>query len=155
MKKFRRATLLVLALAMVLALAACGGNEPKAVDINALADEMLSAAEFGEPMNALDSSVALGLYGCAEGTEVVAYAGTGATAEELAVFNCGSEEASTALADNLEQRNETRISQYASYNPAEVPKLESAVIIQSGQYVAFVVAADPSGARTAAEAALK
>ena len=85
----------MLALALCLALAACGGEEGKTVDINALADDMLAAASFGEPMNALEEDVALGLYGCAEGTSVVAYAGTVATAEELAVFDCGSVEAIT------------------------------------------------------------
>ena len=58
-------------------------------------------------MNPLESSVALGLYACAEGTEAVAYAGTGATAEEVAVFNCGSAEAAEALVTSLETRNQT------------------------------------------------
>ena len=126
MKKLTRAGVLVLALALCLSLAACGGEESKTIDINALAEELVNAATFGEPMNALDSSVALGLYGCAEGTSVCAYAGTGATAEEVAVFDCGSSDAAAALVSSLTQRNKTRISQYSSYNPTEVPKLESA-----------------------------
>ena len=65
MKKLTRAGVLVLALALCLSLAACGGEESKTIDINALAEELVNAATFGEPMNALDSSVALGLYGCA------------------------------------------------------------------------------------------
>lgn len=151
MKKLTRAGVLVLALALCLSLAACGGGESKTIDINALAEELVNAATFGEPMNSLDSSVALGLYGCAEGTSVCAYAGTGATAEEVAVFDCGSSDAAAALVSSLTQRNETRISQYSSYNPTEVPKLESAVIMQGGQYVVLIVAADNSAARTIAE----
>ena len=151
MKKLTRAGVLVLALALCLSLAACGGEESKTIDINALAEELVNAATFGEPMNALDSSVALGLYGCAEGTSVCAYAGTGATAEEVAVFDCGSSDAAAALVSSLTQRNETRISQYSSYNPTEVPKLESAVIMQGGQYGVLIVAADNSAARTIAE----
>ena len=93
MKRTSRAICIALALVLALSLAACGSDANKDVDINALADELLNSATFGETMNPLESSVALGLYACAEGTEAVAYAGTGATAEEVAVFNCGSAEA--------------------------------------------------------------
>ena len=154
MKKSTRAAALMLALAVCLALAACGDGGAADVDINALAGEIVNAAEFGEPMNELESSVAFGLYGCAEGTSVCAYAGTGATAEEIAVFDCGSAEAAAAQVEYLNQRNEVRIGQYESYAPNEVPKLQNAYIYQSGQYVVFCVATDASGAKTAAEAAL-
>lgn len=154
--KLKKALALALALTLALALAACGGEgEVKSVDINALASELLDAATFGEPMNALESATALGLYGCAEGTEVVAYAGTGATAEELAVFNCGTAEAADTLVKNLETRNQTRISQYSDYNPAEVPKLEKALIMSGGQYVVLLVASDTSSAEKIASDALK
>ena len=75
----------------------------------------------------------------------MAYAGSGATAEELAVFKCSSEDAATALVSSLETRNQTRIEQYSSYNPAEVPKLESALIMSSGVYVVLCVATDVFG----------
>ena len=144
----------ILALALALALAGCG-SEAKEVDIDALAAELVGAASFGEPMNALDSAVALGLYGAPEGTAVAAYAGTGATAEEVAVFDCGSAGAAESLAEALTARNETRISQYADYNPAEVPKLEDAVILTGGQYAVLIVASDPSAAESIAADAIK
>ena len=90
--KATRIAALVLALAMVFALAGCGeAAEP--IDVSALGQQLVDAAGFGEPMNALDGAVALGLYGAPEGTTVAAWAGTGATAEEVAVFDCGSAEA--------------------------------------------------------------
>ena len=76
MKRTSRAICIALALVLALSLAACGSDANKDVDINALADELLNSATFGETMNPLESSVALGLYACAEGTEAVAYAGT-------------------------------------------------------------------------------
>lgn len=155
MKKISRALCFALALVMALSLAACGSGEPKEVDINALAEELRGSATFGEELTKLDETVALGLYGCAEGTEAVAYAGTGATAEEVAVFNCGSAEAAETLAANLETRNQTRISQYASYDPEEVPKLENALIMSGGQYVVLCVASDLGSAASVAENALK
>ena len=43
---------------------------------------------------------------------------------------------------SLETRNQTRIEQYSSYNPTEVPKLENALIMSGGQYVVLCVASD-------------
>ena len=152
--KLTRTAALILALAMVFALAGCGADKAKPIDTAALAGQLVEAASFGEPMNALDSAVALGLYGAGEGVTVTAYAGTGATAEEAAVFDCGSAEAAEALKASLEQRNEVRISQYADYDPEEVPKLENALIISGGQYVVLLVAQDQSGAAKIATDAL-
>ena len=155
MKKTRRALSLALALIMALALAACGGSdEPVAVDINALAGDLLAAATFGEDMNEIPAETAPGLYGAPEGTTAVAYGGSGATAEELAVFDCGSAEAAATLVDTLEARNQSRIESYSSYNPNEVPKLESAVILSGGQYVVLIVATDASAAAKIADEAL-
>ena len=152
--KLTRIAALILALAMVFALAGCGSEEKEPVDINALGQQLVEAAAFGEPMNALDSAVALGLYGAQEGTSVAAWAGTGATAEEVAVFDCGSAEAAEALVKTLEQRNEVRASQYADYDPEEVPKIENAVLVSGGQYVVLVVAQDPGSAASIASEAL-
>ena len=153
MKKAKRIAALALALCAALALAGCGGKaEP--IDVDGLAQEIVGAATFGEPMNALDSSVALGLYSAPDGSVVCAFAGTGATAEEAAVFNTGSAENAAALVESLRQRNQTRIDQYASYNPAEVPKLESAVILSGGPYVVLIVAQDASAAECIAKDAL-
>ena len=66
----------------------------------------------------------------------------------------GSAEAAEALKASLEQRNEVRISQYADYDPEEVPKLENALIISGGQYVVLLVAQDQSGAAKIAADAL-
>ena len=81
-------------------------------------------------------------------------AGTGATAEELAVFETADAEAAAALVTKLEARNADRIENYSSYIPSEVPKLEDAVIISGGRYVVLCVAEDASGVREAAQKAL-
>ena len=152
--KLTRIAALALALALVFALAGCGAGEKEPVDIGALGQRLVEAATFGEPMNALDSSVALGLYGAPEGTSVAAWAGTGATAEEVAVFDCGSAENADSLMQSLEQRNEVRASQYADYDPEEVPKIENAVLLSGGQYVVLLVAQDPGNAASVAAEAL-
>ena len=81
-------------------------------------------------------------------------AGTGATAEELAVFETKDADAAAALVQKLEARNADRIESYSSYIPEEVPKLENAVILSGGRYVVLCVAEDSSAVREAAQKAL-
>lgn len=88
-------------------------------------------------------------------TRAAGYApGTGATAEELAVFETKDADAAAALVQKLEARNADRIESYSSYIPEEVPKLENAVILSGGRYVVLCVAKDASAVREAAEKAL-
>lgn len=150
----KRITAALLALCLALALAACGkGSEPE-LNIDELGEELYAAGTFGETLYPLDESVAQGLYGTDADTRCWVRAGSGATAEELAVFETKDADAAAALAKKLETRNADRIENYSSYIPAEVPKLENAVILSGGRYVVLCVAEDASAVREAAEKAL-
>ena len=80
--------------------------------------------------------------------------GTGATAEELAVFETKDSAAAEALVEKLKTRNSDRIESYSTYIPAEVPKLEDAVMVSGGRYVVLCVAQDASAVRELAQKAL-
>ena len=150
----KRITAALLALCLALALAACGnGSEPE-LNIDELGEELYAAGTFGETLYPLDESVAQGLYGTDADTRCWVRAGSGATAEELAVFETKDADAAAALVKKLETRNADRIENYSSYIPAEVPKLENAVILSGGRYVVLCVAGDASAVREAAEKAL-
>lgn len=69
-------------------------------------------------------------------------------------FETKDADAAAALVKKLETRNADRIENYSSYIPAEVPKLENAVILSGGRYVVLCVAEDASAVREAAEKAL-
>ena len=85
---------------------------------------------------------------------VGADAGVFATAEELAVFEAKDAAAAASLAEKLQARNSERLADYADYLPAEVPKLENAVIISGGRYVVLCVATDASAVKELAEKTL-
>ena len=140
----KRIAAALLALCLVLPLAACGQGGELELNID----------ELGEELYALDESVAQGLYGTDADTRCWVRAGTGATAEELAVFETKDADAAAALVQKLEARNADRIESYSSYIPEEVPKLENAVILSGGRYVVLCVAKDASAVREAAEKAL-
>ena len=82
----KRITAALLALCLVLPLAACGQAAEPELDIDAFGEELYAAGKFGETLYALDEAVAQGLYGTGDDTRCWVRAGTGATAEELAVL---------------------------------------------------------------------
>lgn len=150
----KRIAAALLALCLVLPLVACGQGGELKLNIDELGEELYSAGTFGEELYSLDESVAQGLYGTDADTRCWVRAGTGATAEELAVFETKDADAAAALVQKLEARNADRIESYSSYIPEEVPKLESAVILSGGRYVVLCVAEDSSAVREAAQKAL-
>jgi len=132
----------VLAAALCLSLAACGGG--KAGFSPDDAQTLLSSSAFSETLESIDQSTACLLYGIDEDTVTgsAVYGSTGATAEELAIFTLKDEESAKAAATALGYRVEDRADELADYLPNELPKLDKAVIETRGSSVLLVVAAD-------------
>lgn len=139
-------TFILAAALAVLLLAACGGQAAEP-DLDELAFKLKDSTAFGEELYLLDEGIARELYGLNEETKCAAWAGAGATAEELAVFETGSEEDARTLLERLQERNSARIADYGSYLPDEVPKLENSLILAEGRFVLLCTAQDSSGAR--------
>ena len=141
-----------LAAALVLVLCACGGAE-EPFDPASTAGALLDSGAFSENLEQLDQDVACMLYGIDEATVTgsAVYGSTGATAEELAVFTLTDEAAAQAAKTALETRVADQKAVLESYQPAEIVKLDAAIVEQRGSSVLMVVAADAE----AAQAALK
>ena len=150
----KRTAAAILAISLIFALSACGQEKAPELNIDEFGEELYSAGTFGETLYALDESVAQGIYGINADTRCWVRAGTGATAEELAVFEAKDADAAAALVEKLQAQNADRIENYADYIPAEVPKLENAVILSGGRYVVLCVATDASAVRELAEKTL-
>lgn len=68
--------------------------------------------------------------------------GSGAFADEAAVFKMKDEADADALIEALEARSETKNKDFEDYIPEECPKIESAVIKSNGCYVIYAVSSD-------------
>ena len=149
MKKWIALLLAVLALC---SLAACGAKEdaPVEIDVAALAADLYAADIYDDILSEIPLAAAPMFYGYAEGDVVscALYQSTAAAAEEIFVAQCASEEAAAAVKAGAEARIQSQIASYENYVPAEVPKLEAAVLETAGVYVVFVVSADAEAART-------
>lgn len=139
----------LLVLAMALSLAACSGSsEAKTIDLSALDKAVQEASLFSvemQPANEkmMQSVVKLDM-SLAE--KYVYYICGEYTGEEYGLFQCASEEDAKTLASALETRVETLKATYADYAADALPRIENAVIKQSGVYAGIIIADDYNAA---------
>lgn len=139
----KKPLIIVLSLMMCLSFFGCGKKE---VDTDALAKSLVADIKYDDVLFELDSDMVKTLFELPDGVTGAAYAGSGATAEEVAVFIASDEKSAEALETSLKARLESRAESYASYMPDEVFKIENAVISREGKYVAMCVSNDSDGA---------
>ncbi|MBP5236965.1 MAG: DUF4358 domain-containing protein [Clostridia bacterium] len=141
--KIRITALLSIILIVSAVLSACGGNglTDKVIDLEAAGKALVECAEFDDslrevPLNTLASVI--GDIGAVK--EASAYlAESGATAEAVMVMRCDSTEDAGTVKSLVEAYRDTQKHLFETYNPAEVPKLENAVIESRGLYVLYAV----------------
>lgn len=114
------------------------------VDVSAMANELKSGLTFEDSLSELDQSVALSYYGidAEDVTTSVVMVSTGATAEEIAVFEAADADAADAIKAACDSRKEKQTTSYADYKPSETSRLDKAIIKQDGNYVVYLVADD-------------
>ena len=83
------------------------------------------------------------------------YMGSGATAEEAAVFEAKDEETAKQMAEVANQHIQNQREAFESYIPEEIKKLDKAIVEQKGRYVAVCVTDDVENAQKVIDGYLK
>ena len=120
------------------------------IEIQALANGLIDSGCFSENLGRLDLDITISLYGIEESSieDAVCYASTGATAEEIALFECADQASANAVETACEKRVSNQADAYKAYAPLEVEKLDNAVIRVIGNYVLLCVSNDKDAAVT-------
>ena len=154
MKKLICGTLL--AIAMMGTVTGCGKtNESQVesqveIDVQKAADDILNKGDFKDNLGAIDKSMALTRLYSLDEAQIKAsafYTNSNATAEEIAVIETTSSEYVDTVKAAFEARITSQEAACKDYLPDEMPKLESAVIYSSGNYVILCVSNDNAGAK--------
>ena len=164
MKKLMAA---VLAAMMVLSLSACSGDKDSGssasenssssqtaeVTSDALAQKMVEATTFNDEVIAISADIVPNYYTIPDSVEdyAVYMCPTGATVEEISVFRTSD---TAAVEEMIQNHIDARKTEYESYRPEEVKKLDGASVVKSGDYVAVIIADDTTAAAEAFEAEL-
>ena len=118
------------------------------LDVREVGETLFHDLEYRDQLEELPPSVVFTLLGIEE-KDVAAqmnYFSSGATAEEILVFQAQNEDARETLAQLIENRNADQSEVYASYAPEEVRYLHGAVLAQKGEYLIYCVSADHAAA---------
>jgi predicted small secreted protein len=140
----KKETLAVLMTALLLT--SCGRTTGKDVDIEALAETIAQTVAFDDDLALIDDSMISMMYDIDGYADAVLYKGSGATAEEIALFRMESASDAQTAYQEAQAHIQSQIAAYANYLPDEVDRLEDAVIRQDGCYVSVVVSADADAA---------
>jgi hypothetical protein len=131
---------IVFAVLCMLLLTGCSENNVT-IDVVKLADELKNTIQFSDSMEEM-SDTAFGLKYEIDEADLTAkkvYIGSGATAEEIAVFEAKDEAAAARILSAVNLHVEEQIHEYTNYNPNELTKLNDAIKMQKGKYVILCV----------------
>ena len=118
------------------------------VDVEKAADELIAGIKFSDQMSAVDEKTAQRLFALGDGDAVKmkVYESTGATAEEVAVFEAKDADAAGRIRDAAETRIGDQRDAFQDYQPKEMEKLKDPVLEVQGNYVFLCVSDDKAGA---------
>ena len=137
----------VMLAAMMAAMLLTSCNEqPKDVDISALASQIVGEVSFDDSLSEIDDDMISMLYSIDGYTDAVLYKGSGATAEEVAIFKMETTDDAKEALEEAQAHIQSQIESYESYIPEEVSRLEDAIVRQDGCYVSVVVSGDSTAA---------
>ena len=145
----------VLAAAMMLSLAACGGKaDTKSVDLNALYE---SYAQYMPEMFSLDEDTMMNFLGI-DAADCANYAvyicGDGLRADEVWLIEAKDEAALGRLKEMAEARMQAKVNETISYVPDQYVIVEQGVILTNGLYLALRVSPDVEALQAGFEAAM-
>ncbi len=159
-------SIIAIAISAMLMLTGCGGDN-EAVEANATVSVTDAAAaditnavlaEIEIPSAMEKNAENIGAYYDIDTTTVaemsVFICGSGAYPDELAVFRFNDAESAKVGAEAVQSRLDSQIAIYKDYTPAEMYKLDEAVLITEGNWVAFAACADNARAKEIIESLL-
>lgn len=127
--------------ALTLSLGGCSSASEN-VDIDKMAAELAEKVTFVDELAQIDESMISMVYDGFEWEDAVLYMGSGATAEEIAVFAFADAAAARTAVDQGKAYIESQKEAFENYVPEEVKRLEGAIVQQGGRYMAVVVTED-------------
>ena len=118
-------------------------------DIEGIARDLRNEIAYKDELTEIDLDTAAMIFsfGDAKIDKAVIYESTGATAEEIAVLECASQEDAKKAAQAFEMRVSEQKEAFEDYVPGELNKLSEAVIVTRGNTVILSVSDEPEKAK--------
>ena len=142
---------LLTAAIILFTLSSCGetgsGESIKIEDADKTAFALVTSLEFDDEMAETENDeTTLKKYGLDENSGVVnvsRFVGSGASADEVAVFECSGADGVARVKEAIDERIKYLHDGFSDYGPEEVPKIDSANVLEYGNFVVFAISKTP------------
>ena len=118
-------------------------NKGITIDINELSKDIIENIEFEDELNKVDKDTASKLYNINNFTSQSVYMSSGATAEEIAIFEFKDKKECKMALEKANKRIEEQKQNFKDYMPKEMKKLENAMIKNKNQYLIVCITNHP------------
>ena len=143
----KKSIILVLIAAMIISLVSCSSGGITIDDADKAAFALVTSLEFDEALSETQNDEqTLRKFRLTDSDAVLnvsRYVGSGATADEVAVFECSSADATAEVIEAINDRISYLRDGYSSYGPEEVPKIDKAKVLTYGNFVVFCISNSP------------
>lgn len=115
------------------------------IDITKLADDIMQNIKFEDEMNKANNNTIEKLYNINNEINQVVYMSSGATAEEIAIFEFADKEECKEAIEKANKRIEEQKQSFKAYMPKEMKKLEEAIINTKENYLMIFITDNQNG----------
>lgn len=150
----RKKAYIIIAVILIIAIAIFilkNMNKEITIDIDKLSENIIKNVDFEDEMNITDAETVKRLYNIDNAISEKVYLSSGATAEEVAIFEFENKENAKEAVAKVNERIENQKSSYSGYAPKEVKRLEDAILIQKDKYIVFCVTEDKNAQKLISE----
>lgn len=109
------------------------------IDINEISEDIMGNIKFEDELNKMDNDTVSKLYDINNTTSQLVYMSSGATAEEIAIFEFKDKEECKKALEKANKRIEEQKQNFQDYMPKEMKKLENAIIKNKNKYLIVCV----------------
>lgn len=129
---------------LILVLLLFTGCSSKNINIEQLSNELIDNLNFEDELIKIDDNTIKKIYNIDNFINSYVYISSGATAEEIAIFEFANENEAKENIPNVEERITIQKDSFASYIPKEVKKLDNAIVKQYSKYLIVCITDDDS-----------
>lgn len=105
------------------------------IDINKLSQDIIENIKFEDELNKMDKETVSKLYDINTFTSQSVYMSSGATAEEIAIFEFENKDECRIALEKVNKRIDEQKQNFKDYMPKEMKKLENAIIKKKNNYL--------------------
>ena len=157
MLKMKQAFAVFFSLLILASIFGCAAKKVVKIDVDALAAKLASSIQFNDPLTKLEEKPALKLYDMQNISinKQSVYVGSGATAEEISVWEAKDANAAKNVKAAVLARIEAQKAGFQDYVPTEMSKLKSPVLVCEENYVILCLSNDNTKAKQVIDSYLK